>query len=375
MRHSSLSVLLLASLLASSAHAQKTIDDERARRAWSYLLDTEREDVLARFEGEVELLGTLQSRLAQSAAATAEVDAGVAESAAPTPYFDPELHAPAQPIPRRWLALDAPQAKKQRERMLGAAFAASPRETFRYDWGSRKVLRVAAREDRDASFENALAGREPRFDWAAAWVERALDGGAHQKTFAAFEHAYADRSGNVFPGLTLYDAWASGAEMEMPDVDSLGLVHELLDNWKSWVAPVPDTKHKQLYGAIGKLFVPAHRYRGVREALARTYLSGSPALRDGYDAQLDRLHALWHAYGSKPAELAARVPSDDQVAEFLSRWTLECEENEKVRDAGHARRAALDADRVATRALLLQILTETGAFERTAKPAADKSAK
>lgn len=374
MRKLSLFVVLLASLL-SSAHAQTKIDDERARKAWSYLLEDERDDVLARFEGEVELLGTLQSRLAQSAATLAEFDAGMAESSPETPFFDPKLHAPAQPIPRRRLAADAPQAKKQRDLMLGAAFAASPRATFRYDWGSRKVLRVAAREDRDALFESALAGREPRFDWAAAWVERALDGGAHAKTFAAFEHAYTDRSGNVYPDLTLYDAWASGTEMEMPDVDSLGLVHELLDNWKSWVAPVPDTKHKQLYSAIGKLFVPAHRYRGIREALARTYLSGSPALRDGYDAQLDRLHALWDAYGSKPAELGARLPSDDQVAEFLSRWTLECEESEKLRDAGRARRAALDADREATRALLLQILKETGAFERTAKPTPPKSAK
>ena len=82
-----------------------------------------------------------------------------------------------------------------------------------------------------------------------------MDDGSMKSVMTAFSHAYADRQGNAFPGITLYDAWSSGAEMEMPDVECLGIVHDLLDDWKTWKAPV--RKQESLYDAIGELFVKA----------------------------------------------------------------------------------------------------------------------
>src|SRR5262249_29966935 len=150
------------------------------------------------------------------------------------------------------------------------------------------------------------------------------DDGSQQKTLAAFLHAYTDREGGVYPGVTLYDAWASGAEIEMPDVDCLGIVHSVLDDWKTWRAPVPATKHEALYDRIGKIFVDAHRHRSLRRALATVFLEGSPALRDGFVDSVGNFHALWEDCGSTPAELAKRLPKPKDRTEFLSAWTKTC---------------------------------------------------
>lgn len=358
----------LACALSAAATARQELGDERLRKAWSYLLPAEQDEALARFEGEVSGLPTLQNRLLRHVSRLAELDIGMAPVDQPAPYFDPKVHAPAQPIPRRTLDPQSKDAQDQRASMLTEIAGEFALARCRYDWGQRLVLRAASFDDLDRRMESALAGRAPGFDWARAWVERALDGGAHQATFAAFGHAYTDRAGNVYAGVTLYDAWSSGAKMEMPDVDALGLVHELLGDWKRWVAPVPAIEHDRLYASVGKLFVPAHRYRALREALARTFVEGTVPLRDGFGAQIDRLHALWEACLSQPLDLAARLPADAETSEFLAKWTLECEEDAKVRDAGKQRRATLDADSQQVRALWASILTDLGALDRKSRP-------
>jgi hypothetical protein len=148
-----------------------------------------------------------------------------------------------------------------------------------------------------------------------------------------------------------------------------------LDEWKRWVAPVSPTEHDAMYGSVGKLFVPAHRYRGIREALAHAYVIGAADLRAPYDVQLDRFHSLWESYASDPAALAERLPSADQLNEFLGKWTVECEENGKLRDAGRNRRKTLEADAAQVRALWIQILTDLGALERKSRPAPDPAKK
>ena len=63
-----------------------------------------------------------------------------------------------------------------------------------------------------------LSGWSSASQWAGE-VARAEE----RSALAAFGPAYTDRNGNVYPGVTLYDAWASGPEIEMPDVDVLGV--------------------------------------------------------------------------------------------------------------------------------------------------------
>jgi hypothetical protein len=232
-----------------------------------------------------------------------------------------------------------------------------------YDYATRELRRVPAADERQRVFENALAGYAPMLDFTEAAVEAMLDDGSQQSRARAFAHAYSDRAGNVFPGISLYDAYASGTEIEMPDVEILGIVHGIFDEWTRWVAPIPASEHTALYKKIGQEFLALHRHRGLRHALAITYCSGTEVLRDGYQGNLDNFHALWEDCSSTPAKLRERLPGPDRWAAFLEDWVAVCLKEGSPYRAGQNRRAVLDRDARAVRATLLRVLEEYGAYE------------
>jgi len=370
--------LLFAALLVppasqgDKAPVSKAPSDERLRQAWSYLLPDEQADAMAWLRAEAPELGTFQARLIRYAVELAGIDVGFFEAAGETPFFAPTTHAPRQPIPRTRLAPDDPVAQKVVKRMLRGVPAQVLVPSWRYDWGTGRVVYTADPEDPARLFENALHGYPPNADLAQAIVERALDDGKLRKEHAAFDHAYTDRDGRVYP-LTLYDAWASGAEMEMPDVDCLGVVHTIDDEWRRWVGPVPPEKQDALYDLVGEHFSRARRHRGLRVALAMTYVVADARLRDGYPAHIDRLHSLWDEHASSPEELARALPSPEKWAEFLEKWSIAVDRSLEKTQAGQVRRATLLADSARVRALLVGILDELGALERTARPPLPKT--
>jgi len=361
---------LLAFPAASQSRTSKADapDDERLLQAWSFLTQDEQRDAADWLVGEAPALGTFQSELIRFALSLEENDIGHLPDAAPTPVFDPEVHAPGLPIARRWLDPDDARAREQRELVFKRVPQSGLRRAWEYDWGQGQVVRLAGENDPGRLFENALHGFPPDLDLAEALVERALDDGAERAVHAAFAHAYTDRAGNVFPGVTLYDAWAWGGGMEMPDVDTLGIVHLIDDDWKTWVSPVPESQHDALYEHIGESFVRARRHRGLRTALAMTYLTGGAKLRDGYPGHLNRLHSLWDVHSSVPSAVAAVIPGAGGWDEFLQRWSLEVDSSLALMQAGTRRRETLDSDALGVRALALRILTEMGALERKRRP-------
>ena len=369
MRHDLLLAGLL--LLATPAAAQDAApDDEALRRAWSFLLPEEQRDAAAQVAAETAALDSFQNRLVRHALELEAIDPGLLPEARPIPVFDPKVHAPKQPIPRRKLPPDDPRAKRQLERFLPPSARLPGWPAWVYDWGTGEVLRTADWEDPGLVFENALAGLPPRAALAEALVARALDDGTQRVPLAAFGHAYTDREGNVFPGLTLYDAWSSGADMEMPDVDVLGVVHDVLGERKRWKAPVPPRQHDALYAAVADAFGRARAHRALREALARTYLRGSPPLPEPYPLALERLHGLWEEHASMPAELARALPDVKGLEGFLGDWAMRYEKDAERIAKARARRGILERDAAQVRDFLVRALRERGAFEREARPPA-----
>ena len=364
--------LLLGALPAGlpAQQAAPPPDDQRVRQAWSVLLPAEQRDAVLWLEVDTEHLDTFQMVLVRHALSLLDQDPGTLPDAEPAPCYDPRIHAPGQPIPRRRLDPESRLARRTRERILARVPVRRLRSGWRYDWGRRRIERSVERGSDDAQrvFENALAGFAPGLDLAEAIVESRLDDGSHSAVLAAFGHAYTDREGRVFPGITLYRAHDSGLEIEMPDVDCLGIVHDLLDDWGSWVAPVPANAHDELYSTLGRHFVQARRYLGPRRALARLYLTGTPVIEGGYDADLDGYHALWEAHASDPDRLVRALPSPEGWTAFLeTHWAgLKAEPERFLR--GQERRRALEEDALRVRARLVAILTELGAFERRARP-------
>lgn len=347
---------------------ERAAEDKRARAAWERLTDAEQRDAIDYLTLACSEARTFQGSLIQFATGLLERErAAWPEVRAPEPY-DPAVHAPAGIVKRHEIALDARERLALQKRIDARAPARRIASAWSYDYATRSLQRTPDWDRPARAFANALAGFAPDLDLAEALVERALDDGSQQKALGAFAHTYTDREGGAFTGITLYDAWSSGAEIEMPDIDVLGIVHDVFGEWQRWIAPIPPSEHAGLYEQIGDVYQAAYRHKSLRCALARTYLEGAAVLRDGYDPSLDNLHALWEANASTPATLAAKLPRPAAWSEFLGSWTAYCQKDGDVYQKGVHRRATLTQDELAVRATMLRVLTEFGAYERTEKP-------
>ena len=231
------------------------------------------------------------------------------------PYFDTQTHTPANPIPRKRLGPGDARAKRLLEAVRGKEKASEP--AYDYDWGRAAVLRRDDPEEPERVFQEALRGVPLGAELARARLLEFLDPAEDRKLQAAFENAYTDRDGNVFP-LTLYELWGSGQTMEMPDVDTLGIVHEVLSEWQRWVAPVPPAQHPALYKVVGELYQRAKRARELRLVLAETFLSSQASARDGGELPATSAHALWAVLEEDPRRLAAVLPVAEKAEAFLA---------------------------------------------------------
>ena len=341
--------------------------DERARRAFLALPEKQQQDLLEWFGVECEKLGTFQLALIRYVVDHADRPAEEWPDLEAPSWYDPKVHAPAQPIPRRPLAPDAAEVVAVRNQLLGAAGSRRLDSGWMVDYAARSLVRLPEQRSPRRVFENALLGMAPDWDLAEALVELQLDDGSLQPSFQAFAHAYTDRWGGVYPGITLYDAHASHAQIEMPDVDCLGIVHDLLDDWQSWTSPVPEEQHEPLYGRIEQLFNAVARHRGLRTNLARTFLCGGAELRDRYANNLINFHALWESVSSDPAGLRAKLPDSDGWSAFLQGWDDTLNAEPEARLKGTQRLAVLERDAQSVRALFLRLLDEYGAYKDVEK--------
>ena len=351
------STALPAPVPARPARAAAEVTDADLRAAWGRLDAAQRADLIEWFRAESEWVGGFQRQLVTFVLESEERDPGTWPEAGDPPTYDPTVHAPAQPIQRRAMK-SAAAAERAREHWLANVPKRRLRSAWVYDYASRDVQRLPNADDPERIFENAIAGFLPNHDLAEALVERALDDGAQRAALTAFGHAYSDRNGNVVPGLTLYDVWCSGQEMEMPDVECLGVLHDLEDDWRTFKAPVPERLHRKLYKTIGELFLPAHRHRGLRNAMARSYLTGTPVLRDGYQESIDRLHSVWEQNTSTPSRLRDALPESKDWESYLEDLAKACRKDKALRESGEVRRATLDADAQRVRALMIRLMRE-----------------
>lgn len=355
-----------APLLAGQDNGQATGElpsDEDLRKAWDALSAEDKGEIAEWFRAESDYLKSTQNALIKYLLTTEERDRGTWPEFEPLPPYDPEVHAPKQPIARKWLAADSTKAQKAREQF--APDIDPLKKAYIYNWATGEINRVADERDPELIFENALMGLPPKTDYAEALLMRLLDDGEKRALHAAFAHPYTDRTGNVFPGVTLYDAWGSGSQMEMPDVDVLGIVHELLDEWKKWTAPVPDTQHKKLYGEVGDLWTEAYQHRSLREAFATSFLRGKALPANSYASMTLAFNAKWEEHSSDPHKLLDELPEPKKWEKYTKDLTGDIAKSskKKYRDAGQVRLDYLEYERYKVKATLVWVMTQYGALK------------
>ncbi len=357
-------------LAPAHSRSKKEIDskgqpsDKALLKVWAKLEAQQQHDLVEWYRLEMSLRTNFQLTLMRFILSQNKIDPGMFEERSELPYFDPVLHAPGQPIPRKRLEDGDKELLRLQERYFKPVPERRLRPQYYYDWPSGEVMREAGERNVEREFHNALQGFPPDLDLAEALVEQMLDDGSEREALAAFGHAYTDRNGSVFTGITLYDAWSSGEDFETPDVDTLGIVHTVLDEWKKWKAPVlSSSKQRKLASQIEDIFVPAHNHRSLRTALARVYLTGNPVLRDGYAANLDRFHALWELHSSTPEELYKDLPASNKWEKFLKDWVNRCKRDKKLFSAGGNRRWRLEEDARTARSTMVWVMREYGLID------------
>lgn len=363
-RAAGLLVVLAAAPAAQAPLDAPELDEARARATWQRLAPPARREVVEWLRLELSHQDTFQLQVLRYGLGLSDRDPGLWPEREDPPAYDARAHAPAQPIPRRTLDPAASRVARARRTFLGER---SPRALLRlwtYDWASGELRRERGLDATEVLFENALAGYPPDLDLSCALVERALDDGSERAVLAAFAHAYSDRSGDVVPGVTLYDVWRSGETFETPDVEALGIVHDVLGDWKRWVAPVPGDAQDELYATLGDLFQRARRFRGLRSALADLYAMSAPPNADGYEASRHRLHALWEHALSEPEQLAPLLPRAEGWRAFLEGWDKSCAADEELSAIASSREATLALGEAEVRRTLAWVLRELGARER-----------
>jgi len=358
----------IASFLAAAALLSPAVDgqpgsDRELRDAWERLSAEERAETAEWFRAECEALETLQAKHVRFALALSSEEPGLWSTPTEAPFYDPEVHAPGLVIARKRLAPTSKKARAAREKFLPVPRANALRSGFGYDWASGKPLRLAEEPDPTVVFENALLGAAPASAPARTIPRHLLDDAAARAGFAAFGHAYTNRKGQVYAGITLYDAWRSGKPMEMPDVDNLGLVHELQDEWERWVSPVAARDQESLYEEVATLYAPLPRYRELRETLADLFLAADPAPVGTHAPAHTALHAVWIEAELDPDRLAVSLPPAAEVDEWLrARMRARTTEPELWRQA-EERQARLRKDALVLRRVLTGILRQMGAFD------------
>jgi hypothetical protein len=355
---------VVGSLLAGLGLAQDapTPTDAELLAAFQKLDGPTQKEAVDWFASECERLPTYQRELIDFILRELGQDP-LAWPDAPAPEcYDSAHHTPGQVIPRRFVDTSKGPHAKVVERMLRKVPKRELEAAYVYDWGLGTVVEVGELRDPLRVARNAVRGIEPRVDLIESIVLMQLDGGKYREVAKAFSHAYADREGNAYRELTLYDAWASGADMEMPDVECLGIVHDLEGDWKRWVAPVPPSEHETLYAWIGERFVPYHRARGLRTALARSYLLAEPVQRDGYGPAEGRNHAFWERIASDPKALAKTLPDGEAWSKWLEKEGAKVDNDRKLWQKAEARRAALRESQAYVRRTFVGIMRELGAL-------------
>lgn len=350
------------------ARAEGRRSDAELQEQWRRLSVPQRGAAMEAFRRELAKLDTQQ--MVWLRAILRKAPAQIPKAAELT-FYDPKVHAPAQPIARKRLTKNDSRVKRLLEDVRTEPDPRAPQLAYDYDWLSARVVKSADPDDPELVFHNALRGVPPGADLARALVLEELDHPGERKLQAAFAHAYTDREGNVYPA-TLYELLATGIEIERPDVDALGIVHDVLDEWSRWIAPVPGSEHDALYQLINELYSTCKDSRRLRLALAELYVFPNPQPQPGLEKFVNNLQTLWAEQSSEAGRVAALLPEGKQRNSFLNDLTARCQKDYKLFGQGRRRAAQLRLDAQALRKVLGTALDEGAQFVPPEKPTRGK---
>lgn len=224
--------------------------------------------------------------------------------ARPKIAHDPERYAKGVAPTRRLIGPDDPAHVKFATTLPDTRLLPDLRKAVVYDWGEGRIVSLPEPLGFDDLYENMLRGYPPGADVALARVQATLDDQAKERPIAAYlDHLYADLDARVYQGITLYDAWASGRQVDVPDVDAIPFALLILKD-RSFRSPIPaDARRAALYEKIKTAAVAHRTYRTWREAAAAAFIAAQPPMDQTYAPLVPRFHYLFAVLGDDPKAL------------------------------------------------------------------------
>lgn len=233
-------------------------------------------------------------------------------------WFEPRDYAPVATA-RQLVAQGTDTHRAATRRMNAIEFLPDLQAAIVYDWGLGKAVRATEPLTDDQRFANYAHGYAPGSDHAVARVLEALDTDPLQRQLGSyFEHLYADRNGRVFAGTSLFSAWNSGLQVEMPDTDAIAFARLVLHT-EAFTAPLPeDRRRERLYQKVREAFANHREYRTLRLAAAAAYVGADPRLEATYAPLVRRCHYLWPKCEYEPKRLAERFAKAASRSDLLT---------------------------------------------------------
>lgn len=237
--------------------------------------------------------------------------------AAAVPWFDTATYAPSAAA-RHLVTADDPAHAAATRGIQGLDFGPTILAATTYDWRTGALTSRGKELTPTERLTNYLHGLPPNLDFAIAQTMATLDNDPEQRRLADyFGHAYADRDGRVFAGVTLFDAWHSGKLVEVPDTDAIAFARHLLGT-AAFVTPIPaDRRRARLYEKVRDGFAAHRAYRTLRLALAATFAVADPSVGDDYEPMIRRCHWLWQHCNNDPAVVANFLASTGDRSDAL----------------------------------------------------------
>lgn len=273
-------------------------------------------------------------------------------------WFNEKKYAPSYPIKRKVLPEKDPLMVKGREKFLKAKGWYDLRADYRYLLGKNKIFQLNKKRMPQDRLQQYLLGYPPHSDLAREILLKILDSKSTWDQHADyFDHTYTDREGNVYPGITLFDVWNCGHELECPDVDVIPFAWEILGD-KSWKSPIPAGQRRtNLYRDIGVSFRDFRRYRLMVEGVASCFFASDPPLSPLMKPVKDEIHFLIARSEAEPQEVALFLDANDGYLELNRSIGILCKEyGYKFTHVILERKRSLDADHQKIREVALQEL-------------------
>lgn len=284
---------------------------------------TTKAELLARAKAKVEALTDPEVKKLLALRDRARREIKVAPPREPV-FYTCEEYAPVQAT-RHFEPDDSSYASEQEGVMQVWTDPAPYLEVVRYDFATNDVVDLGVTPTVDEEFWDLLAGNVEDTDLLVAWLMKQWDFDAKLDPLADFfGHVYCDRLGAAFKHITIYDAFRSGATVEMPDADVIAFARHILHD-NSFTSPIPpDRRQQQLYESIKKSFVKLRDHRTLVESAARVFVNDEAMLRPELEGLRLRLIYLFEENGSDPARIAkalAATKTRDGFVEAMDKIT------------------------------------------------------